>query len=524
MAGQHALDRSGDYDALYRNYLMLQKEIDHLSILREIALAINSSIELSEVLPVIAQVVQGALDVSRLTIYELDGQSTLAKPIVAKFDDDLIDSERLEEESMQLVGTPLGQAIRTRVPVLLNTKTQSAAFIPLLAKGVPIGVMRIEDRLDGTLYEKDMTSLLQSIGSMIALAVVVAAYSLKQGVAGLVNPSAAWALLDMGLITLFSAMLWTVVGACRERLRDGVLCLLVPFYCIYYAAARRMTGPGRIMIGGLSLLGTSAVLWWLLWTGHADRVEAFFAARPAAWTLVCAALAVVATTLAGTLNGITIVGPRIVPFIVTLGAMGIFRGLAKGIANEKDVDPPDTWLVDIMDPTLPSFVNWVTGQSPHRPEGFDWLVLPPGVWILVLAAVGAGLFLHYSRLGRHIFAIGSNEETARLCGVPVGRTKIVVYALAGFFAGLAGLMQFAYEGGIGSPTTAISYELFVIAAVVVGGGSLMGGEGSILGSVIGALIITILYMGGQQMDWPKREDKRGSGYFFRVSSSRVKVA
>lgn len=171
MAGQHAFDRSGDYDALHRNYLLLQKEIDHLSILREIALAINSSIELSEVLPVIAQVVQGALDVNRLTIYELDGRSTLAKPIVAKFDEDLIDAERLEEESMQLVGTPLGQAIRTRVPVLLNTETQSAAFIPLLAKGVPIGVMRIEERLDGTPFEKDMTSLLQSIGAMIALAI-----------------------------------------------------------------------------------------------------------------------------------------------------------------------------------------------------------------------------------------------------------------------------------------------------------------------------------------------------------------
>ncbi|MCH7960618.1 MAG: sensor domain-containing diguanylate cyclase [Candidatus Hydrogenedentes bacterium] len=171
MAGQHALDRSGDYDALYRNYVLLQKEIDHLSILREIALAINSSIELSEVLPVIAEVVQGALEVSRLTIYELDDRSTLAKPIVAKFGDDLIEHERLQEESMQLVGTPLGQAIRTRVPVLVNTEVQSAAFIPLLAKGMPIGVMRIEDRFDGTPFEEDFTSLFQSIGAMIALAI-----------------------------------------------------------------------------------------------------------------------------------------------------------------------------------------------------------------------------------------------------------------------------------------------------------------------------------------------------------------
>jgi ribose transport system permease protein/erythritol transport system permease protein len=75
--------------------------------------------------------------------------------------------------------------------------------------------------------------------------------------------------------------------------------------------------------------------------------------------------------------------------------------------------------------------------------------------------------------------------------------------LAALFGGLAGILQFSFISGIGQPTTAIAYELFVIAAVVIGGGSLLGGEGSILGSLIGALIITILYMGGQQMGWPK---------------------
>ena len=197
-------------------------------------------------------------------------------------------------------------------------------------------------------------------------------------------------------------------------------------------------------------------------------------------------------TLAGMLNGVTIAWLRLVPFIVTLGTMGVLRGLAKGIANEKDIYPPeDTWVTAIMDPTL----------SSTRPG--SWMLLPPGVWILILAAVGAAMLLRYTRLGRHIYAVGSNEETARLCGVPVGRTKIIVYTLAGFFAGLAGLMQFSFISGIGQPTTAISYELFIIASVVIGGGSLMGGEGSILGSVIGALVITILYMGGQQMGWPK---------------------
>lgn len=196
-----------------------------------------------------------------------------------------------------------------------------------------------------------------------------------------------------------------------------------------------------------------------------------------------------AAMLAGLLNGLLIVGLRLVPFIVTLGTMGIIRAVAKGIANERDIYPPkDTWLVSVMGPTL---------VNPAR----RWMILPPGVWLLILAAVTAALFLRYTRWGRHIFAVGSNENTARLCGVPVNRTKIMVYTLAGFFAGLAGILQFSVLQGLGQPTAAISYELFVIAAVVIGGASLLGGEGTILGSIIGALIITILYMGGKQMDW-----------------------
>ncbi len=226
------------------------------------------------------------------------------------------------------------------------------------------------------------------------------------------------------------------------------------------------------------------------------------------WPVMLPILAVLAgvavATLAGLFNGLTIVGLRLVPFIVTLGAMGIFRGLAKGIAREKDIYPPeDTWITDIMAPTISKWINWLSGKSNAPPAGLDCFILPLGVWILLISAVFAAILLRYTRLGRHIFAIGSNEETARLCGVPVGRTKVIVYTLAGLFGGLAGLMQFSFSDGLGDFTTAVSYELFIIAAVVIGGGSLMGGEGSILGSVIGALIITILHMGGEQADWPK---------------------
>jgi len=205
--------------------------------------------------------------------------------------------------------------------------------------------------------------------------------------------------------------------------------------------------------------------------------------------LACGA-GILLATLAGLANGAMIVWMRLMPFIVTLGTMGVFRGLAKGIANERDIYPPETsWIGRIMDPTLAG----KTGS---------WDLLPTGVWILIAGVLATSSLLRYTRLGRHIFAVGSNEETARLCGVQVGRTKLIVYTLCGFFCGVAGLMQFSYIG-IGQPTTADKYELFAIAAVIIGGASFSGGEGSILGTLIGALTITILYAGGQQMGWPK---------------------
>ena len=117
--------------------------------------------------------------------------------------------------------------------------------------------------------------------------------------------------------------------------------------------------------------------------------------------------------------------------------------------------------------------------------------------MLVLALGVAGL-LRYTRLGRHTFAIGSNEQTARLCGVAVERVKLYVYSLCAAFAGLAGLMQFS-RLTVGDPTVAVGLELDVIAAVVIGGGSLSGGEGSVLGTLVGALIMTVIRSGCSQM-------------------------
>jgi ribose/xylose/arabinose/galactoside ABC-type transport system permease subunit len=117
----------------------------------------------------------------------------------------------------------------------------------------------------------------------------------------------------------------------------------------------------------------------------------------------------------------------------------------------------------------------------------------PGIWLTAMFALAVSLMLRYTRLGRHIVAIGSNEQTARLCGVAVRKVKIFVYAMGGLAAALGGLMLTAKQDQ-GDPTGQIGAELDVIAAVVIGGGSLSGGVGSIWGSIIGAFIMqTIRY-------------------------------
>jgi ribose/xylose/arabinose/galactoside ABC-type transport system permease subunit len=198
---------------------------------------------------------------------------------------------------------------------------------------------------------------------------------------------------------------------------------------------------------------------------------------------VAACLGGIATIgLAGLATGAIVTQLRLAPFIVTLGTMSILRGAAKGIANEQKID------VD--------------------PAGLDALLAPPehglfpaGVWIAVILAILAGATLRSTRFGRHVFAVGSNEATARLCGIEVERVRIAVYAIAGILAGVAGVMEFSTLT-VGDPTDSIGLELEVIAAVVIGGASLSGGEGTIAGSMIGALLMTVIKTGGTHLGLP----------------------
>lgn len=187
----------------------------------------------------------------------------------------------------------------------------------------------------------------------------------------------------------------------------------------------------------------------------------------------------------GLVNGFIIATFRINAFIVTLGMMGIVRGLAKWLAGNQTVN---------YDPG--SSLNRVMNNPPDYP-----LWMPPtGVAIALVLAVITAVLLSRTAFGRHVYAIGSNESTARLCGIPVQRRKLMVYGMAGALYGMAGLMQMARLQQ-GSPTVAIGLELDVIAATVIGGASLSGGVGSVFGAVVGALIMACLRNGTQLMGW-----------------------
>jgi ribose transport system permease protein len=184
-------------------------------------------------------------------------------------------------------------------------------------------------------------------------------------------------------------------------------------------------------------------------------------------------------------NGLLITRLRVVPFIATLGMLGIARGVAKWAANEQTVNVPATW------------VNELLVTFPQR----GWMLVAPGVWLTLVLAIVVAAVLRRTVFGRRMFALGSNEAAARACGIATDRLKVMIYASAGLLFGLAGVMQMSRLRQ-GDPTVAIGTELDVIAAVVIGGGSLAGGEGSIVGSMVGALIMAFLRNGCQQMGWP----------------------
>ncbi len=179
----------------------------------------------------------------------------------------------------------------------------------------------------------------------------------------------------------------------------------------------------------------------------------------------------------GWIHGILITRVRLQPFIVTLCALLIYRGIARYITSD------------------------ITKGFGNEFEGFKQLAngnlwgLPVPLWVMLLLAVIMGAVVHFSVFGRHLFAVGGNEVAARFAGVPVQRVTIQAYILAAVLTGIAGILVALYTNAVQPASHGQSYELYAVAAAVVGGCSLKGGEGTIVGMLLGAALLKVLSNG-----------------------------
>jgi ribose transport system permease protein len=218
-----------------------------------------------------------------------------------------------------------------------------------------------------------------------------------------------------------------------------------------------------------SLVALSAVITaWLIhrWGGAGASSGDMFGAG---------LLAIAACGAVGAFSGVMITRFRIPPFIATLAMMQVASGIAFIIAQGQsiyDIPPGFTWLG----------------------RGAALVTLPNAVVLMALVYIGAHLFMARTTLGRHIYAVGGNAEASRLSGVSTKRTLIFVYLASGLMAGIGGVITTS-QLKAGAPTYGNMYELYVIAAVVVGGTSLSGGEGRIFGTLVGAFIIAVIRNG-----------------------------
>jgi ribose transport system permease protein len=234
-------------------------------------------------------------------------------------------------------------------------------------------------------------------------------------------------------------------------------------------------GMTFIMIGGGIDLSVGSVM-------ALASVALALALRADYPTVVALALAIIVGGLCGLLNALMVTGLRIIPFVATLGMLSIARGLARALADNMIV----RLELDQRPETLIGFMQPLRSKA--------WWDFAPSVWVMFAVAIAAGVVLYYTAFGRRTYALGSNELASRLSGIAINRQKLMLYTIGGLLTGLAGVFLFAYTTE-GDPTAAVGMELQVIAAVVIGGGSLMGGAGSVLGTLIGAFMLTFLVNG-----------------------------
>jgi ribose/xylose/arabinose/galactoside ABC-type transport system permease subunit len=288
------------------------------------------------------------------------------------------------------------------------------------------------------------------------------------------------AIVVLVLASILAAYGWHDAAAGRpntflnfDNLVDGVATPM-SYYAIMAVGLTVVIITGGIDISVGSIMALAAL-------GGAAALQGFPAGAPAWQVLSVAFLVPLAIgLLCGLANGALVVGLRLHPFIVTLGTMSVFRGLANVLPEQK---------------TLPA-------AGKRLPEAFTTDFMREELWgiqpmplVIMLATVALGwIYLQLTIAGRETYAVGGNEEAARFSGLRVGAIKLRTYALSGLCAGLAGFVSLG-RFGTASTSTGTGYELTVIAAAVVGGASLAGGRGTALGALLGTLIIALIENG-----------------------------
>ena len=280
--------------------------------------------------------------------------------------------------------------------------------------------------------------------------------------------------------------------------KQGALVLLVLVCILATARYEAFLMPENLLnvLRQNSMLGIIAVgMTFVILTGGIDlsvgsllAVAGVTAAYLAPYGFAVALIAAVAATaFLGFVNGAIIAKARIQPFIVTLGMMIAARGLVLAVTDEKNVRVP----ANVTD------FAWI-GQA----DLFGFLPVPIAVLILVYAVFW--IVLNYTRFGRHVFALGDNDEAARLMGLNINRVTILVYTISGLLAGLAGVIL-ASRLNTGSPVEGVGRELDAIASVVVGGTLLTGGKGSLISTLYGVLLLGVIFnifnLEGQISPW-----------------------
>jgi ribose transport system permease protein len=291
----------------------------------------------------------------------------------------------------------------------------------------------------------------------------------------------------LGARTARSANVWNLI------LRVGLVGIIVVLLVFFSAAApgflsaenlqnnlRQMAVVGILAVGETFVIITAGIdLSVGSMLGLGGILTAL--ALSATWPLVL----VVPMTLAvgmgvGWINGWLIKGGALPPFIVTLGMLGILRGLTQIVGNGQQVAF-----------RAPALVGFASDK---------FLGIPNLFWVLLVIGILAGVFLRFTRRGRYIYAVGSNLEGARRAGINVGATIVTVYVLSGVLAALAGILITARQAQ-GDPNAGTGYELDAIAAAVLGGASLFGARGSILGTFLGVLLVQIMTNGLNLMNF-----------------------